>query len=190
MSKSYNRGGQQRTIQAPCGFSCKGQLREANAKFATHNRLCKSCKEIKEGTNPVIIPPAFSKEGGKVNGWNGIKNLTTGKTTKVMTTTLVNGRRDDILVDASSIEEAIKGDKLQEELRRRYGIFADNQEYDSDEEDEHQLLLDELISLIHFGGSLGVTVAAAKYSGCELEVMEDRKLQIIINLTKRQLQLE
>ncbi len=50
-AKPIDHGGITRVIQAPCGWTTKGSIREANAKLRLHNKLCKKCSNV-----PITIP--------------------------------------------------------------------------------------------------------------------------------------
>lgn len=113
----FNRGGQQRTIQTPCGFQIKGHPQEVDKKLIRHTKYCKECKEIR-GDAEIVYPCQFSKEAGLMNGWNGL----TAKgqiPQKMMTTAFVDGERFDILTDAKNLTDAMENEKLKTEILRQ-----------------------------------------------------------------------
>lgn len=60
-------GGQRRTIVAPCGWTAKGSIREANFKMKLHVKNCKTC-DVKN----ITIPDFDTKA-------NGLDGITTSK---------------------------------------------------------------------------------------------------------------
>jgi len=67
MPKTYNYGGQRRTSQTTCGFTCKGSVREVNFKIRLHQRVCPICEPTTDGLEE------FNKVAAGVNGWNNLK---------------------------------------------------------------------------------------------------------------------
>ena len=57
--------GQSRMIEASCGFTCCGTVREANFKFTFHKKHCETCKQ----KNVTLSP--FNESIGKSNGLKG-----------------------------------------------------------------------------------------------------------------------
>jgi hypothetical protein len=173
----YNRGGQQRTTQLPCGMVFKGHPNEVNKKVDRHRKYCKSCIDLAaELSVPVNVKlPEFDKTAAKLNGWNGI----TAKLhipTQMMTTACYDGKVEDYIVPANNIPEATR--KVKEQ------ILKENIEYDSDDE-EHNDLVDEVIDLIL---TSPCKVKADDYSGCGLDAMTNAKLRILIKLTKKEIE--
>ena len=104
----YNRGGQQRTIQASCGWCRKGQLNEVNKLYLLHKKYCKnSCADSN------YEAPSFNRDAGNMNGWNG---LTAGgqKPQVVQSTCLVDGKRIEVISEANSVSEAVRDLRLDE----------------------------------------------------------------------------
>lgn len=62
----YAMGGQRRTINAPCGWICKGAPREVNTKLKIHQRRCRECSDTE------LVVPEFNTTNGLINGWNGV----------------------------------------------------------------------------------------------------------------------
>lgn len=110
----FNRGGQQRTIQTPCGFQIKGHPQEVDKKLIRHTKYCNGCKEIR-GDAELVYPCKFNKEAGLMNGWNGLR-ANGGAPTQMMTTAYVDGERFDILTDAHNLIDAMDTAKLTAEL--------------------------------------------------------------------------
>jgi hypothetical protein len=98
----FNKGGQRRTMETPCGWRCVGHPNEVKGKYNIHKKFCETCKE-----NENTEIPKFSRENGDINGWNGI-NVKNNHITKVVSTCLTNGRRLDIVNDAKSIHDAVE----------------------------------------------------------------------------------
>lgn len=105
----FNRGGQQRTLEAPCGFQIKGHPQEVNKKIERHFKYCKTCMEIRG--DEKVSPPEFNKIAGKMNGWNGV-TTNNKRPTQMITTALIDGERFDVLVEASNLKDAIDDVKL------------------------------------------------------------------------------
>ena len=106
----YNRGGQQRTIQAGCGWCRKGHPTEVNRLYRLHMKFCK------EGCGDTnYAAPEFNKEAGNMNGWKG-SNIKGGKTNQVQSTCLVDGKRIEVISQASSISEAMSDLRLSENI--------------------------------------------------------------------------
>ena len=68
-SKIFIKGGQRRTIEGCCGFSCKGSLREVEYKTKLHIKNCKICIENKT----TYAGSAFNSSIANHNGWGGIR---------------------------------------------------------------------------------------------------------------------
>jgi hypothetical protein len=104
----YNRGGQQRTIQAGCGWCRKGHPTEVNRLYLLHRKYCK------EGCATTDYEaPEFNKEAGNRNGWNGSSNKG-GKPTHIQSTCLVDGKRIEVVSEGSSISSAMRDLRLDE----------------------------------------------------------------------------
>ena len=106
----FNKGGQRRTIEAPCGWRCVGHPQEVNGKFRIHKRICSTCKDGKTQL------PEFSRENGDDNGWDGIVNKgCRGKGTiakNFVSTCVIDGKQVDIRQEATSVDNAV--DKIKE----------------------------------------------------------------------------
>jgi len=78
MPKSYNRGGEMRTIACGCGWTCRKSLKEANASYNRHIRFCEiERSEAEKKECRASIPTKGDKVQQKENGWKGIVgNLT------------------------------------------------------------------------------------------------------------------
>ena len=63
---TYNKGGQRRTMMSGCGWSARGALREVDAKFRLHKRVCETCR------NRNVEIPEYDKVAATANGWNGL----------------------------------------------------------------------------------------------------------------------
>jgi hypothetical protein len=97
----FNRGGQRRTIQAPCGWIRKGHPNEVNKLFILHKKYCKSCGEIEfEATE-------FNKEAGNMNGWKGSK-IPNQPQNQIQTTCIVDGKVLEVISEAKSIDQAAR----------------------------------------------------------------------------------
>lgn len=46
MTRGYNSGGQNRSIQCPCGWGCSGSIRDANFKHKLHAKVCDTAKQM------------------------------------------------------------------------------------------------------------------------------------------------
>jgi hypothetical protein len=64
--RTFNRGGQRRTTECPCGFSVRGDVRTANFKMKLHLKLCKNEEKEK------YTPSPFNSANGMINGWDGL----------------------------------------------------------------------------------------------------------------------
>jgi hypothetical protein len=173
----YNRGGQQRTTQLPCGMVFKGHPNEVNKKVDRHRKYCKYCLNLTTELDikSLVEMPEFDKTAAKMNGWNGITaKLHIPK--QMMTTACYDGKVEDYIVSANNIPEATR--KVKEQI-----IAESNIEYDSDDE-EHNDLVDEVIDLIL---TSPCRVKADDYSGCGLDAMSNAKLRILIKLTKKEI---
>jgi hypothetical protein len=173
----FNRGGQKRTTELPCGKRIIGSIREVNGRVDIHRKCCKICIDL-AAEGGFCELPKFNKEAGNINGWNGVRGIQ--KPSKMMTTAIVNGVMSDYIVDASSVSEATTTTKVK--IMARHLL----EESDSDEEDEHTKLVNKIIEIE--GNWNGISpLASDKYSGCELDEMPDAKLKIILNLINRQI---
>ncbi len=63
-SKSFDHGGITRTLQAPCGWTSKGAVREANGKLRIHMKVCKTCKDVS------LSIPECNTSIASINGLN------------------------------------------------------------------------------------------------------------------------
>lgn len=84
MPKQFNYGGQRRTSQTTCGFTCKGSVREVNFKIKLHQRICLICEPC-----PNDSLDEFNKVAGMTNGWNNFKG--DSKVTKRAVEVSING---------------------------------------------------------------------------------------------------
>ena len=73
MVKTFNKGGQRRTIEVSCGWRCVGHPTEVNKKFELHKKYCKECGS----TN--YTPGAFDRAAADINGWKGQYHKNNGK---------------------------------------------------------------------------------------------------------------
>jgi len=64
--RTFNRGGQRRTSECPCGFSARGDVRTANFKMKLHLKLCKNAEK------ETYTPTPFNRENAEINGWDGL----------------------------------------------------------------------------------------------------------------------
>jgi hypothetical protein len=102
----FRKGGQRRTIEAGCGWRCFGHPNEVDKKYLRHRRYCSSCKENADEL------PKFNREAGLINGWKGNTNRHQ-KPNQILTMAVVDGVRQDILLDGvSSIDDALYDAKL------------------------------------------------------------------------------
>jgi hypothetical protein len=67
--KTFNKGGQRRTIDFPCGFKLQGHPNELGLKTKLHKKTCEHCKCVDAHTDL----PAFNKTHGNANGWDGVR---------------------------------------------------------------------------------------------------------------------
>lgn len=177
MNKQYQKGGQRRTLEAPCGWRCIGHPNESNGRYAIHRRHCSKCIEI----NAITDLPEFNKATIKTNGWKGL--LRNGnKPSKMLTTAFIDGQRQDILVDASTMEEALNDTRLTAKVIQK--IMDEEKEFDSQEELEKEAVFDEICNLEK---TAPFPVLSNKYSGCELQEMPIEKLKVILNIVKKQI---
>lgn len=116
----FNKGGQRRTLEAPCGWRCVGHPQEVNGKYRIHKRLCETCKDCKSEV------PDFDKANGNANGWKGIANRNhrgTGDIAKnFITTCVIDGKRVDIRQDGNSMEDATTKIRENEEFLAALGL--------------------------------------------------------------------
>lgn len=95
---TFDRGGQRRTIVAPCGWRRVGHPKEINNIFNMHKRYCKTC------FNDNTILPEFNKSSGLFNGWDGIRGKDNCK--EISTTVFTNGKMIDVITNSTSITQA------------------------------------------------------------------------------------
>jgi len=107
ITKMFNFGGQQRTIQSTCGFTIKGHPQEVNKKIIRHRKYCNICRIAIENslTEDFTKPPAFNKVSGMSNGWNGM--LGDRRASQMVTTAIIDGISTDIILDANCVEQAM-----------------------------------------------------------------------------------
>lgn len=76
-AKPVDYGGITRMIQAPCGWTTKGALREANGKLRLHTKVCKTCKNVPL-TIPEYNPSSISNGVNRFNrkGYNTETSIT------------------------------------------------------------------------------------------------------------------
>ena len=166
--KTYNRGGQRRTIELPCGFRIVGHPREVDGKIKIHRRRCPICIEISKEKGGFTEAPKFSRVAGDINGWDG--NQRSGQHTKKRVTTILgDGFRQDVFTTGNTLDEAI----------------AITKEYAFTEEDRHTF--NEIIKLERRWGVEIPKLASNKYSGCELGALPKEKLLIIFNVMNQQI---
>jgi hypothetical protein len=159
---SFNKGGQRRTIQGPCGVVIVGHPTEVNPKFERHRRHCSICKELNAGRGFTKLPE-YSKEQGMQNGWKGVTR-SNEIVRELESTTYVNGERADVKIKSDKgIHTASAGDKIKEEL-------------------EKEALKDYLYDLYH-----KAPLHSDKYSGCEIGAMSIQKIKILIKLAEKEL---
>ena len=160
----YSKGGQRRTIEAPCGWKTICHPREANGKYKIHTRNCKTCSYTEL--------PEYSREVGLVNGWKGL--LPNGdKPNTMLTTAFVDGIRNDVFVKASNMEDAIDDTKLSLKILQKM----------NDDEEKFKLF-EEICRLEQ---TAPCPVASNKYSGCEMEDMSVEKLRVILKVVEKQI---
>lgn len=88
-NKTFNRGGQRRTIDFPCGFRLQGHPNELGLKTKLHTKTCEYCKSnaTHTDTNP------FNKTHAKANGWDGLAgDKIVVQDDKMMTVTTDDGK--------------------------------------------------------------------------------------------------
>ncbi len=106
----FNKGGQRRTLETPCGWRCVGHPQEVNGKYRIHKKFCDTCKDV----NNV---PEFSRTNGDVNGWKGISNKNCNQRVRnIVTTCVVDGERFDVIQEAKTIDDATKKIRENEEI--------------------------------------------------------------------------
>lgn len=106
----YNRGGQRRTIQSGCGWCRTGHPTEVNRLYILHKKFCKDgC-----GSSGYEAPE-FNKEAGNINGWKG-STIKGYKPRQVQSTCLVDGKRIEVMSEASSIDEAVRDFKINDNI--------------------------------------------------------------------------
>jgi hypothetical protein len=101
MSKTFNKGGQRRTLELGCGWRCVGHPTEVNKKFIIHQRHCKECGEAK------IQLPEYSRIAGDTNGWKGQSHKPNSKK-ETITSVSCNGTTQNITMkDVKPTQEKI-----------------------------------------------------------------------------------
>jgi len=95
-----SKGGQRRTLSAPCGWTTQCHPREANGKYNIHRRYCRSCYEAH------IQLPEYNRTIAKNNGWKGI--MPNGnKPKKLIVDIISDDITNTIVANESNIEHAI-----------------------------------------------------------------------------------
>jgi hypothetical protein len=98
-----SKGGQRRTIETTCGWTTKCHPREANGKYKIHIRHCSICVEQDL--------PEYNRTSAKLNGWKGL--MPNGnKPTIMRTSAVIEGVRNDLVVEATNMEDAMVNTKL------------------------------------------------------------------------------
>ena len=100
MSKSFNKGGQRRTIETGCGWRCVGHPNEVNKKFIIHKRYCKICEDVTMDTQ-------FNRTAGDINGWKGQKHLSNHKNQSIINVS-INGNNANVVMDNVKPTEAFE----------------------------------------------------------------------------------
>ena len=86
-SKTFNKGGQRRTLESSCGWRCVGHPSEVSKKYDRHKRHCKECGSVN------LKLPTFDREAGDMNGWKGQFH---NETKESISTVAVNGNISSI----------------------------------------------------------------------------------------------
>ena len=103
MTKTFNQGGQRRTLKCPCGYTIVGSVREANGKHKLHLKVCVECKDL----GSSLPSTAFNRVQGDNNGWNGYAG--SNKVTNVQGTIgLEGGSITQVSVKSTGIMQGIK----------------------------------------------------------------------------------
>lgn len=161
----FNKGGQRRTIEAPCGFRCQGALREVNNKYKIHRGHCSKCLSLAV----IPEPPKFSRIAGEQNGWKGCKGLNQIPD-KYMSSMLIDGVQEDYLVDANNLEQAMDALSIMKRVTVSDGLIPETREG-----------VAEQILLMRFDYP-GTLRGDKGYSTADLVGMSLKKLQIIRNV--------
>lgn len=106
MSKTFNKGGQRRTIEAGCGWRCVGHPTEVNKKFILHKKYCKFC-----GSHTDL--PDFDKTAGNMNGWKGHFHNNNSKK-ETISYVSVNGKESKIHLEG--VKRTDVSDKIEEKI--------------------------------------------------------------------------
>lgn len=162
---TYNRGGQRRTIEAPCGYRIQGALREVNNRYKIHRNHCSKCLSLAV----IPEPPKFSRIAGEHNGWKGSKGMNQ-LPDKFMSSMLVDGVQEDYLVDANNLEQAMNALSIMKRVTVVDGLIPETKEG-----------VAEQILLMRFDYP-GTLRGDTGYSTADLVGMSLKKLQIIRNV--------
>jgi len=112
MTKTFNKGGQRRTMESSCGWRCVGHPTEVNKKYELHKKYCKECG----GVN--YTPEKFNHNGALMNGWKGQFHHTNTKK-ETLSTVIVNGTATSIHM------KGVKRTELTEKLNEK--ILTDDE---------------------------------------------------------------
>jgi len=173
----YNRGGQQRTTQLPCGKIVKGHPNEVDGKITIHRRNCKSCIQVAAENDGFAELPDFCKTGAKMNGWNGL-TAKGQKPMEMMTTACYDGFTEEFIVNANNIPTATR-------------IVKDMINADAFGKDirEKHLLVDELLNYYKDCVEANIELRCWKnYTKADLQQMPLRKLQLIEELIHQEIE--
>jgi hypothetical protein len=159
-----SKGGQRRTIETTCGWTTKCHPREANGKYKIHIRHCSICVEQDL--------PEYNRKSAKLNGWKGL--MPNGdKPTTMRTSVVIEGVRNDLVVEATNMEDAMVNTKLTSKILQKI------------DDDEEKFELVEKITNLELIAPC--PVVSDKYSGCDLGDMPIEKLKVILKLVEKQI---
>ena len=88
-SKTFNMGGQTRTITCSCGWSCRKSVREANYAIKIHNKHCELGKNCSTSQNAC-----FDTINGKINGDITVR----GNNKNLQVKTVISNDLEDALI--------------------------------------------------------------------------------------------
>lgn len=96
-TKTFNYGGQRRTVQTGCGYTASGSVRDCNFKINLHKKNCPMC-------SGAVTPTEFDSVGASYNGWDGLRgsNKVEGK----MSLISKNGTEYHSLTEGNSMESS------------------------------------------------------------------------------------
>ena len=103
MAKTFNYGGQRRTIKCPCGHTIVGSVREANGKHKLHLKVCVECKGL---SSLPISATGFNQVQGNNNGWDGYSG--NNRVENVQGTVSLEGSVTQTSVKAKGVMQAIQ----------------------------------------------------------------------------------